>query len=333
MAVSVIISNFNGAKYLPRLLETLRVQREVELQIIVVDRCSTDETHSILKGFPDVEVVSEPPESGLVTGYDVGVGHARHPHLFFCNEDMWFEPDCLVQLESAIDVKNGVWAADPWQWTYDGKTWIHGGTRYQKTAKLLPNSAHPFRFNQFCEPLERGDLVAFGCAGAIMMDHNVYKKLGGWDRSFFLDREDLDLFLRAWREGWKCVSVPEARVYHAVNVSNGKSIQGGKLNVGKRRYISGCSSQLITSVKYFPAHWVAYHFCVYLAWSLYHLCSFRIEQFTWEMLALKEFALRLPSASAYRSATRAIRLQKPAQKFFSEPAFQVGAQIRQLSAQ
>lgn len=327
MAVSVIISNFNGAKYLPRLLESLHSQSGVEMQIIVVDRFSKDESHSILGTYPDVLLVSEPPETGLVSGYDTGAKHALHPHLFFCNEDMWFEPDCLAQLESALNIKEGVWAADPWQWTYDGETWIHGGTRFQKVFKPLPNSPHPFRMYQFCEPLKRGDLVAFGCAGAIMVDAAVHKELGGWDRSFFLDREDVDLFLRAWRGGWKCVSVPEAKVYHAVNASNSKTIQEGKLVVGKRRYISNCSSQLITSVKYFPVYWVAYHAFVYLLWTSYHLCSFRFRQFSWEMLALREFVLRFPKAWSYRSMTRDVRRQMPAQKYFGEPAFQVGARI------
>jgi len=331
MAISVIISNFNGAKYLPRLLETLKAQREVELQIIVVDRHSTDESHAILSEHPDVLVVAEPPESGLVSGYDTGSLHAIHPNLFFCNEDMWFDPDCLAQLESLMDVKNRVWAVDPWQWTYDGSVWIHGGTRYQKTSGFLPNSAHPFRLNKFCEHLKRGELVAFGCAGAILMNRDVYRSLGGWDRSFFLDREDLDIFIRAWRAGWKCVSAPEAKVYHAVNVSNAKSIENGRLNVGKRRYISGCSSQLITSIKYFPAHWVAYHLMIYLIWSCYHLCSLRIKQFTWEILAVREFAMRFPQAWKYRKDTCEIRRLKPGQTFFYEPAFQVGADCCQES--
>ena len=87
--VSVVVSNFNGAKYLPRLLETLRAQRGVAVEIIIVDRNSTDGSAEILAAHPDVKVVQEPPESGLVTGYAVGAAHATSELLFFCNEDMW----------------------------------------------------------------------------------------------------------------------------------------------------------------------------------------------------------------------------------------------------
>jgi len=329
MAVSVIISNFNGAKYLPRLLETLAAQRGVDLQIIVVDRNSTDESHQILAGHPNVLVVSEPPESGLVSGYDTGARHAVHPHLFFCNEDMWFDADCLAQLEKSLDTKAGVWAADPWQWTYDGATWIHGGTRFQKVPRYIANIPHPFRDMKFCVPLKHGETVAFGCAGAILVDRDAYRQLGGWDRGFFLDREDIDLFLRAWRADLKCVCVPTAKVYHAVNVSNAKSINGGTLPVGKRRFISGCSSQLITSVKYFPLRWIVFHVLAYLLWSLTHLARLRLKQFGWEMLALREFARRLPGAWNYRSQNRDLLRRRPGQTFFTEPAFQVPGGLAQ----
>ena len=70
--ISVICSNFNGARFLPRLLASLRAQRGVELELIVVDRHSTDGSREILAAQPDVRVISEPPERGLVAGYAAG---------------------------------------------------------------------------------------------------------------------------------------------------------------------------------------------------------------------------------------------------------------------
>lgn len=65
-SVSVIISNFNGAKYLPRLFESLSTQRGVELEIIVVDRNSSDTSGSILAAHTEIQVIKHPPETGLV---------------------------------------------------------------------------------------------------------------------------------------------------------------------------------------------------------------------------------------------------------------------------
>jgi GT2 family glycosyltransferase len=86
--ISVIVSNFNGLRFLPRLLESLRAQRGVESEIIIVDRLSTDGSGEYLASQPDVRVLSERPETGLVSGYATGATVARGELLFFCNEDM-----------------------------------------------------------------------------------------------------------------------------------------------------------------------------------------------------------------------------------------------------
>ncbi len=128
MSISVIVSNLNGARFLPKLLKSLSEQRGVNLQIIVVDRESKDESAQILARRPNVEVISEPPESGLVAGYAVGARSARHEHLFFSNEDMWFSTDCLRLLEEQFSAVERVGAVMPFQLSYDGTRMVNGGT-------------------------------------------------------------------------------------------------------------------------------------------------------------------------------------------------------------
>jgi GT2 family glycosyltransferase len=319
--VSTIISNFNGARYLPKLLETLRGQRGVEVEIIVVDRNSSDESASILAGWPEVKVVQEPPESGLVTGYDVGAAQASTDLLFFCNEDMWFDPDCLRLLAERIDLSARVFAADPWQWTYDGQTWIHGGTRF-RAARLELNAPYPFRRYDFICPLAAGEVVPFGCAGAILIHRTAYRDLGGWDRQFFLDHEDVDLFLRAWQQGWKCVTVPDAKVYHAVNVSNSKTIAAGRQRVSRRRYISGRASLPVLGVKYFSTQYALLQFLLWAGMTFFHLLTFRVERAGWMLSAGRELVNRLPAAVHFRRRHSRMLRDRPGEKWFLAPEFQ-----------
>lgn len=320
--VSVVVSNFNGAKYLPKLLETLAAQRGVQLEIIVVDRRSTDESASILAASPHVIVVDEPPESGLVTGYAVGAERATADLLFFCNEDMWFEPDCLRLLAERIDLTQRIAAADPWQWTYDGEHLIHAGTRFRR-SRLNLNTPYPWRANDFDVPLVAGTEVPFGCAGAVMIHRSVYEEIGGWDRGFFLDQEDVDLFIRTWQRGWKCVVVPEAKVYHAVNVSNVKKIDGGKQLVGRRRYISGRSSQIILGVKHFTLWGMFLPILVWKGLLLRHALTFSGKKVWWTLLAGKEALRRWPAAWRHRR-DRIARGLPPAERFYQAPEFQTG---------
>jgi GT2 family glycosyltransferase len=320
MAVSVIVSNLNGKKFLPRLLDTLRAQRGVTLQVIVVDRLSRDGSPEYLAEQPDVAVVQEPPETGLVSGYAAGVAHARHEHLFFCNEDMWFDPDCLRLLEERIDRGMGVVAADPWQWTYDGAQLIHAGTRFRR-ALWNPLCAYPFRRFTFTEAVAGGEVVPFPCAGAFLIHREAYEAAGGWDRSFFLDQEDIDLFIRVWQLGWRCVSVPAARVYHAVGASNGQHLDTINTPVKRRRLISGLSSTAIIGLKYFTSVAFVYPLLFPLLAIAKEAVRLRPRRAWLSVLAAREVARRSGEALRFRSRWASHNQRRPGQEFFRAGAF------------
>jgi len=322
MGVSVIVSNMNGIAYLPRLLETLKNQRMIEVQIIVVDRFSADGSFEYLASDKEILVIREPPETGLVSGYAAGVPHAIFDHLFFCNEDMWFESDCLRLLEEKIDLLNGVVAADPWQWTYDGKNLIHAGTRFAPANWnfLCP---YPFRSYLFSEKVDSGDLVPFPCAGAFMMHRKIYDKIGGWDKSFFLDHEDVDLFIRVWQLGYKCVSVPEARVFHAVGASNQQQIRTINTPVKLRRFVSGQASVAIIGIKYFSGWMKIYSYFFPFMCILKEIVRLRFYLSWLAILAAIEFFRRRGQANRFRIDWFLKNKIKPGQDFFVDPDFNI----------
>jgi GT2 family glycosyltransferase len=320
MAVSVIVSNLNGKKFLPRLLETLRGQNGATIQIVVVDRFSHDGSQEYLAAQSDVAVVREPPETGLVSGYAAGAALARHDHLFFCNEDMWFDADCLRLLEERIEVDRGVVAADPWQWTYDGAQLIHAGTRFRQ-AIWDPVCAYPFRRLAFTEPVSPGEVVPFPCAGAFLIHRQAYDAAGGWDRSFFLDQEDVDLFIRVWQLGWRCVSVPNARVYHAVGASNGQQLAAINTPVKRRRLISGLSSTSIIGLKYFTAGALLYPVLFPFLLILKEALRLRPRRTWLSMLAAWEVLRRSRAALQFRSSWIRHNREMPGQEFFRRLEF------------
>lgn len=323
MAVSVIISNLNGARFLPKLLDSLRAQQGVETEVIVVDRLSHDESRSILAGYPEVRVVEERPETGLVAGYHVGAGVATKEHLYFCNEDMWFEPDCLARLEARIDLPNRVAAADPWQWSYDGERWIHGGVRFVRRG-WDPNSPYPLRGQLPTCDLAPGALTAFPCAGAFLIHRRVYDEVGGWDTSFFLDFEDVDLAIRMWQRDWYSVTVPDAKVYHAVGMSNAQVIVTTKQKVNGRRYVSGRSSLFVMALKYFTGPAVLWGGAMLAVTCLSNLVRLKRDRIGHDRATVREIRRRAGAALAYRKANAAVNRARPGQRFFTDPAFADG---------
>ena len=51
------------------------------------------------------------------------------------------------------------------------------------------------------------------CAGAALYRKEMLEEIGLFDEDFFLYMEDVDLAFRGRLAGWKCIYVPEAKVY------------------------------------------------------------------------------------------------------------------------
>jgi len=320
MNVSVIVCNLNGMKFLPRLIETLRTQEEVETEIIVVDRESRDGSREYMESLPDIKIVTEPASTGLVAGYHVGVRYANHELLFFCNEDMWLDRWCLARLARHLSLSDRIGAADPWQWSYDGSRLIHGGTRfYQATFDSI--SCYPPRGFDFLESLASGEPIPFGCAGAVLIHRQMYLAVGGWDTSFFLEFEDVDFFLRAWQQGWRCVVEPEAKVYHAVGMS---TYQAGipPHEVIRRRHVSAESNRAVICLKYFTGTALLWAVFLLLRPFVANLIRFRLQTVAVYTAAMTLTVKRLPEVIRFRKTNRSFSRVKPGQRYFTDELFQ-----------
>lgn len=320
--ISVIISNFNGAKWIPRLMETLREQRGVSLEIIVVDRNSTDGSGELLAGYPEVKVVSHPPETGLVCGYAFGYRSATKDLLFFMNEDMWLEPDCLRLTADAIDLSKRVGAAMPVQWTYDGQDVVNAGIWFAKS--WWSRGIHPFRKAAWHLP-RHTCIVPAANAGACLYHRASYEETGGWDISFFLDYEDGDLGLRMWQLDWHSVVVPEARLFHAVGASNSKTIasKSGAQPVSRKRYIEGCGNMLVMAFKSFTGAALVYPVLGALDRMLRNLVKLRLDRVWLDVLVFANAAQRLPAVQEHRTRMAKAIQSRPGQAYFTAPEFDI----------
>lgn len=320
MLISVIISNFDGSNFLPRLLNSIAAQTGVETEIVVVDRESRDESLAILARYPDVKVVSYPAEAGLCAGYSAGADVAAGRLLFFANEDLHLHPDCLRQLATQIDPARRIAAADPWQWTYDGSLWTHGVTRF-RTAWWDLSSPDLRRSFDFTNDLPDGSETPLAGAGAFMIDREAFREVGGWDCSFFLDYEDVDLFLRLWQRGWRCVCVKSARVFHTANSANTKTTREG-IVVPYRRYASGRSNLHAIAVKYYSRRALAQSVAIWPVILLNNLVKGRWRRAGLDLLVLADLARRWPALAKYRRSHRSWNLRHPGEQFFRDSQFQ-----------
>jgi N-acetylglucosaminyl-diphospho-decaprenol L-rhamnosyltransferase len=332
MPISVIVSNFNGAQYLPKLLQSLKEQRDVELQLIVVDRNSKDDSARILAEHPDVEVIQEGPESGLVAGYAVGAVRARHPHLFFCNEDMWFPPDCLALLLEQFSVGDErVGAVMPVQRSYDGSRVVNAGVWFTK-ARWYRDNPFPFRASISVETRAPERISGIN-AGACLISRAAYDDVGGWDTTFFLDYEDMDISLRLWQRGWTCRVEPRALVYHAVGASNVQQLGPGRSTVARKRYVAAFSNQLAIAIKSFTGPAPLVIPALFADRVARNLVRRRLDHVMLDLAAARLTLTRLPELLRHRRSQRDLNARRPGQRYFVEDAFDADQAARARGSQ
>lgn len=97
--VSVIITSYNHARYLPESIESVLAQTYRHFEILVVDDGSTDNTQDVVSKYPEVRYIYK-HNQGLSAARNTGIDHSKGSYLVFLDADDWLLPEAL-----AINVK------------------------------------------------------------------------------------------------------------------------------------------------------------------------------------------------------------------------------------
>ncbi len=229
--VSTLVLNWNGAHLLSDCLSTLAAQQWPAHEIVVVDNGSIDDSAAVAARYP-ARWLPMGDNLGFTRAYNRAVPEVKGDFVFFVNNDMRFEPDCLSQLARVLAADETLFAVDPTQRSWDGARVIHGRTRF--VGGSYHDVVVPPWAVEYTAPADAPVEVPWGCAGSLLVRRDRFDALGGFDPTFFIDFEDTDLCWRAWRRGWRTVYVPDAVLYHKVGMS-GDEYQHLVRGVGARQ--------------------------------------------------------------------------------------------------
>lgn len=223
--VAVVIGNYDGATLLPDCLESLARQTHAPVETIVVDAGSTDDSLAVAAAHGARTIVTE--NRGLGHLYNAGARAVQAPYVLVANNDLAFDERCVELLASALDRDSSLFAADPTQHDWSGEKLIHARTLLAR-GPLLASPIPGFAIDPVAPA---GEIVptAFANAGAMLVRRKMLLELGGFDETFFIDYEDLDLCWRAWARAWGSVHVPAATLRHKVGMSASPSVSPRRL--------------------------------------------------------------------------------------------------------
>lgn len=102
--VSIIVPVYNVEKYLARCMNSLLSQTYKELQIIVVNDGSTDNSLMILQSYTDPRIIIINKENGgLSSARNVGIKHATGKYVTFIDSDDWIHPNTISSMVAAAE--------------------------------------------------------------------------------------------------------------------------------------------------------------------------------------------------------------------------------------
>lgn len=178
MFVSVVIPTFNRAKTLPRAVASVLNQSYENLELIIVDDGSSDETEQYLRSLTDSRLrVISTINQGVSLARNTGIESAKGEWIAFLDsDDEWLKSKLIEQIK----------LSDEYKIIHTNEIWIRNGVRVNQMKKHAKSGGWIY---QKCLPL---------CCispSAVMIHKDVFEDVGLFDPKMTVC-EDYDLWLR-----------------------------------------------------------------------------------------------------------------------------------------
>lgn len=220
--VSVLMSVYNGERYLRQAVESILAQTFADFEFIIIDDCSNDLSGSIINSYSDPRIVSVRNEInlGLTGSLNAGLEIVRGEYIARMDCDDVSLPERLGKQVSFMDSHPEVGVCGAWAKDIDeaGRVIADRPTRIGELADYyywIPSPViHP------------SAMIRAALLKRLRYDHNLRYA------------QDYDLWLRIVKTGYKLASMPEHLLQYRVHAG---SISKSKLDTQLRlSYESFC---------------------------------------------------------------------------------------------
>lgn len=185
--VSVIIPNFNGAKFLSPSIFSALSQDYPNIEVIVVDDGSTDDSIMILKEFGSKIRILQQSNSGAAAARNLGIRNASGEYLAFLDsDDVWRTSKITIQMMKMNASDYGLVYCSLQEFYLNGNKGLIHNPKFEgycyKYFKKYPSRA----------------IIVGGCSTALIRKSILGESIF-FDESFTGVGEDLDFFRRVCR--------------------------------------------------------------------------------------------------------------------------------------
>jgi GT2 family glycosyltransferase len=209
--VSVIVINYNGTVWIRKCLDSLLAQTYQNIQVVVVDNDSKDDSNDIIKKeYPTVLLHEMGKNTGFATAVNKGVELSEGEQILLFNLDAWIDPTMVENLLKE-KVEKGLDVSAPLEYTYEK----------EKQHENYSTMIDPFGHTVVGEGIRQ-----FYLTGAcILFEKEMYNRTHGLDEGFFMYMEEVDWFWRLHLQGKKIAYSTSEKIYHKGAGTTGAGIK------------------------------------------------------------------------------------------------------------
>ena len=226
--VSVVIPHYGGTDILSECLTSLGNCSYSNLEIIVIDNASPDDSVPFVKSnFPAVKLIQSEYNRGFAGGCNFGVQHTNGKYLLILNNDTIHEPDWIAPLVHKMESNPEISAVQPKIKNYDQQEYFdYAGASGGYVDWLV----FPFARGRIFDTVEMdekqydsSDKIFWASGTAFLTRTSIFKELGGFDEILFAHMEEIDYHWKSQIIGNEIWVVPDSVIYHRGAVTLPKS--------------------------------------------------------------------------------------------------------------
>jgi len=246
--LSVVILNWNTRDLLRQCLTSILCSKsEIQVQVIVVDNASEDDSREMVRElFPQVTLIANPANIGFGAGNNQALPDATGRYVLFLNSDTVVTDGSLDLLVGYADSNPDIGIVGPKLLNDDGslqyscRSYPNLGTGFFRNTplgRLFPRNhfTNDYLLTDYDHATPRD--VDWVSGAALMMRRSLIDKIGAFDTEYFMFCEDVDLCWRANHtergtrneergarneepvQKWRVSYFPDAIVYHLIGKS------------------------------------------------------------------------------------------------------------------
>ena len=219
--IHILILNWNGSIFLKPLIKSIKKNNYSNLKKKLIDNNSNDDSILKIKD-ENINIISHKYNYKYAKGYNKAIFSIENDdsdYYLLLNNDTICDYNLLESFSEAIKKygSNCIMGAKILYAKNKRKIWYAGG-KFGLFNFLI--SHYGIRKNDGIK-YNNESITDYITGCCLLISKNNFYKLNGFDESFNMYGEDVDLSIRAQNIGLKCYYIPKAKLWHYVSASYG----------------------------------------------------------------------------------------------------------------